>query len=95
MQVGLTQERKSLVAHADTEALLWDVLVVAEHLGLGPCERLVQLSEDRLRITHERRHEVHPRRRCEWDALYRSLPIDLQLVGRRAHGPQYRPWPCV
>ena len=37
-------------------------------------------------ITNERRDEVDPRRRREWDALYRSLPVDLQLVCRRAHG---------
>ena len=39
VEVGLAQQREGLVAHADSEPVLGDVLVVAEHLGLRPRDR--------------------------------------------------------
>ena len=85
MEVGLAQHGIGVVAHADTEPVLGDVLVVAEDFGLRPRERLVQLSEDALGIADEARHELDPRGRRQRDALDRRVPIDLQLVRRQRH----------
>ena len=75
------QHRIAVVAHAGPEAPLGHIAVVAQHLGLLPLHRIVQLGEHRLRIADEAGNELDPRRRRQRDAFDRCVTIDLQAVG--------------
>ena len=85
VQVGLAEQRMGVGPHADTQPFLGHVMVVSEHLGLLPRERVVQLGEGRVGFTHEAGEQLDPRARRQLGPLDPRPAVDAQLVGGGTH----------
>jgi DNA end-binding protein Ku len=91
VEIGLMQQWEGVGPHAHAQPLLRHVVVVAEDLGLLPCERVVQLGERGVGVTHEPAHEVDPGVRRERDPIDGGVAIDAKLLGRGGHPSSIAP----